>query len=237
MGKEQRFFRSVVLGQPKAEELPVGSIRYDKEKVIWSKTAKNSWGKYNEETESASSTTGPSQTKNDKAMDDAAEFPARRGWLELKEADTSEIIPPVLQSMRAFQCRVDTICALMDESIGTQKDVEELTVQVPGCAEQKMDRIESCTVKTDAQTNQIILGDLIKQCESMSTAMLTRERQLLRLVIGYDAAVRSLYQFLGIMQNTFIFELQQTLLEPVWQAVRAFQQLGRIPCFSSQCEQ
>ncbi len=223
MGQRQRFYRSVVVGQPNAKDSPQGSVLFDKEGVAWIKTDDDQWKSEEDE-------------RTDDAMDENAESPARLGWLEVKKAATSELIPPILQSMRAFQCKMEDTCELLSRSLNATED-DELTIKIPGCEEEKLDPLAACQPETAQETASFTDTEaLITQCASLRDNILNRERGLLKLLIAYDAAERSLYQFMG-MTGDFFDDLKSTLLGPVWQAVRAFQSLGRIPCFTAQCEQ
>lgn len=227
MGARQRFYRAVVFGEPAAKDSPQGSVRYDKDGDPWIKKADNAWQFSNDK---------GSTTQSDDNIDKTSEFPPRIGWLEVKKATTSELLPPVLQSMRALQCKMAQVCPLLLDSLGTEK-TDQINVHIAGCSDEKLTPFSACQPEdpTTDQPSYTQQDGLEEQCESLASTILNRERGLLRLMIAYDAAERTLYQFMGI-SGTFISELKTTLLGPVWQAARAFEQLGRIPCFTAQCE-
>lgn len=242
MGQRQRELRIVLLGQPEAKRSLPGSLRYDKEGKPWLKTAKDTWKSAPaEEEKDENAAPSPSQpnedeeTKSDSDMDDNGEFPPRLGWLEVKKAQTSELLPPILQSVRAFQCKLDNVCLLLSRSI-IEDQPDEIEVSSPGCIKETLPPLSACAITgADAPDSTAVIR-VIEQCEQMRDTIAAREAQMLKLLIAYDSAQRSLRQLLGMM-DTFVADLRNVLLGPVWQAVRAYQNIGRLPCFSSQCEQ
>lgn len=221
LSHEERFFRGVLYGQKKSELLPAGSVRTDKELNRWIKTGDGEWKSYAD---------GYSGTMwSDGQMDNEADVPARRGIFEIRKASTSELIPPILQSLRALQCRLRAVCRLAKDSLGADPE-DAIRVEVDGCLPQGFHPLPQCL---DAES----AGEVgIGICEQAVEAILEREVQLLKTAVAYDAAYRTLLQFAGQFEG-FLDDFQLPLLTPLWQAVRALGSLGKIPCFLSQCDE
>lgn len=221
LAHEKRLYRSVLFGQKESKDLPNGSVRYDKEGNAWIKKADNSWASYAK---------GYEQTKwFDGQMDDQADVPKRRGIFEATKTPTTDLIPAVTQAMRAYQCRLLSVCesALFSQSAGPNQTT--LTTQPQGCIELEQPVLTSCN-----QNEQATAG--ATSCTDVVHAMLQEEQQQLILLIAYDASVRSLYQFAGIFDG-FLKDVRFPLIEPLWQAVRALGSLSGLPCFIGQCDE
>ena len=240
MGSKLREYRAVVLGAPKASRAPIGTVRYDKDGLPWLKTSVGTWKTFaKKECEGGPGypcelTGEPPAQKDNDAMDDTAEFPPRRGWLEMKMATTSELLPPLLQSMRALQCKLENVCALTAASLNKPTG-NTVDIETPGCVKEKLPVLKACVPEKEGTVPQTAVETVLSECAGMRQTIIDREQELLKLLIAYDAAHRSLRQFLGLLE-TFTVDIRSTLLGPVWEAVRAFHALGRVPCFSSQCE-
>lgn len=241
MGGRLREYRGVVLGAPKASRAPIGTVRYDKDGLPWLKTSVGTWKTFaKKECDGGPGypcelTGEPPAEKDNDAMDDAAEFPPRRGWLELKMATTSELLPPLLQSMRALQCRLENVCALAAASLNKPSG-DTVDIETPGCVKETLPVLRACVPDKEGTVPQTAVETVLSECAGMRQTVVEREQELLKLLVAYDAAHRSLRQFLGLLE-TFTVDIRSTLLGPMWEAVRAFHALGRVPCFSSQCEQ
>ena len=109
LGTSERTFRSVVLGQRPAAKLPIGAVRYDRNGNLWRKKGPSVWRTL------AEGFTGT--TWSDTHMDAQAEFAARKGILEAKKTMTSDLIPDLLQAVRAFQCETQRDCMAAQDSI------------------------------------------------------------------------------------------------------------------------
>ena len=241
MGSRLREYRGVILGTPKASRAPIGTVRYDKEGLPWLKTSVGTWKTFaKKECDGGPGypcelTGEPPAEKGNDDMDDAAEFPPRLGWLEVRMATTSELLPPLLQSMRALQCKLENVCALTAASLNTPDD-ETVDIETPGCVKETLPVLKACVPDKEGTVPQTTVETVLSECASMRQTIVAREQEVLKLLVAYDAAHRSLRQFLGLLE-TFTVDIRSTLLGPMWEAVRAFHALGRVPCFSSQCEQ
>ncbi len=220
LAHEERMFRSVIFGQQKSEDLSIGSVRYDKEHATWIKKAEDEWQSLNENKDAT--------TWSDSLMDDEADVPERRGIVEWRKTPTSDLIPSMLQSFRALQCRLQAVCMTSTASQGA-KDEKTVKVQPDGCLEFEMDTMKACDV-----TNFGRVG--AGTCDAVTEAILAREEKMLQLLVMYDAAYRTLLQFSGTFEG-FMEDFRFPLLEPLWQMVRTMGALDNLPCFTAQCNE
>jgi hypothetical protein len=218
MAHEQRLYRSVLFGRQSAKSLPVGSALYDSGGNSWLKTDTNTW-------KSLSAT----DSQSDKQMDDSADIPVRRGIFEIRQAPTSDLIPPLTQAFRAFTCRLRAVCGAVAQANGTDSSTPTMKVQPVGCIEFTENVPNGCRAGSAAAVNT-------DSCDQMVDSVLDRERTLLTLTVAYDAAERTLWQFRGIFEQ-FIGDFQFPLLNPLWQTVRALGAFSKLPCFIGQCDQ
>lgn len=226
MAHEERLFRSVLFGQEKSEDLPEGSVRFNDEYATWLKTGENQWRSLDPGYEGT--------TWSDALMDEQADVQARRGIFETKKTPTSDLIPSMLQSMRALQCRLRAVCAGMRASQQEMEKPEDeradtVSVQPDGCLEFELPVMTSCQAGNVAQ-----LGP--GTCDSAVEAIMERESKLLHMTVAYDAAYRTLAQFAGIFEG-FLNDFRFPLLQPLWQMIRALGSLDGLPCFNGQCDE
>lgn len=215
---EDRLWRSVVFGQPKAADAPLGSVRRDSAYRQWIKRAQDAW------VWSADEDT----TIDDATMDDESDVSARRGLLAVRTADTSELLPPLIQSARALRCRLYSVCATARASTDATEPV--VSVAVDGCREMEMPVLEAC-----AEASPRVLT-AVRGCDAIAEDTFSRNEALLELAVTYDAAYRSLAQFEGIFEG-FLTDVRFPLLQPLWQTVRTLGAIDNLPCFLAQCDE
>jgi hypothetical protein len=249
LAQQQRVERQNLFGRLDAAREPVGNTRYDRDGTPWIKTAAGTW---RTDTEGYTGTTWSDAQMNrmtewEGMNEEAAGDPSpRAGIFETKRALTSELIPPILQAERAFQCRVAAVCqALRDARDGAKPGADGLlTVNVTGCMPLKMRALQTCNFfgpeKDDPNAplpqSAAVFDDSValSDCDANADQMLARERELLKMAVSYDAAYRSLLQFSGNFDR-YLGEFKGDLLGPIEQAMPLLSQLSRIPCFLSQC--
>ena len=223
LAQEQRIYRGVLFGHTKAEKARPGDTRYD--------TKGNAWIKLRDDGRMVWRSPAPN-FKNmiweDGRMNDWDEAEPRTGIFETKKALTSELIPPLTQSMRALRCRLAAVC---EASVSKE---ETIMVQTPGCMELPVDPMPSCQFGDTAKAGQV--GIMRGYCRQVADRLLDQESELLKLAVTYDASYRSTVQFAGNF-DLFLKEFRVSLLTPIRQAVSLLGQLNRIPCFTSQCDE
>jgi hypothetical protein len=221
LGFEQRLFRSTVFGSPEIQWFEPGNVLYDKEGNTWMKISDDAW----------QSPDIPDETWTDSIMNDEREIEPRFGILETRRALSSEVLPNMLQAVRAYQCRLRATCMTVAES--REEDPEEenatLDIQPPGCIEFEMPVFQGCI-----DVDSVLIESLA--CDDAADLLIEREIRMLEMIIGYDAAYRSLLQFAGIFEG-FLTDFQSPLLQPLWQMVRAAGSLDGIPCFLAECNE
>lgn len=229
LAKEQRLYRSVVFGAQKAKNLPVNSLLYDGDGKAWLKTQENEWAAVPEEGSSSSS---GGKTRGDAGMDEASDTPVRRGLLQAKRTATSDIIPGITQSLRAFQCRLRGVCEALKASQDEGQEGKTVTVQPDGCIEMEFPVIRGCA---DTEGVGVALVDP-SMCDTAADSLFKHESDILDLSVSYDASYRTVAQFAGMFEG-FLSDFRFPLLNPLWQTVRTLGGLKNIPCFLSQCEE
>lgn len=219
LAHEERQYRAVVFGQKSAANLPVGSVQYDKEGNTWMKTGESQWQSLAKGYEGT--------TWSNTLMNEQMDVPVRRGILETRKALTSELIPPLAQSLRALQCRMRAECVLSrasETAVGAA-----IKIQPDGCMEFEWKPFPAC--KPGGQQSAGVMT-----CDDAADSIMDRETVLLRMIVTEDAAYRTLLQFEGIFQG-FLSDFRFSLLSPLWQTVRIIGGLTNIPCFLSQCNE
>jgi len=232
LAKEQRLYRSVILGHSKAEKAPIGEVRYDKEGNAWIKTEKEKWKTVVKGYEN----TTWSDTQMDRMDEQMPEKPKeRKGILETKRMLTSDLVPYLTQSFRALQCRIDLICRTAELSIDVKgKEKKKITVSAPGCMEEERDSFPACQLVAGGNTQPEGL-DTLSYCRNIGRDMLSREEDLLRLLVEYDAAYRSLMQFAGNF-DLFLGSFEWSIGNLLRQTAGVLGTLQRIPCFIASCD-
>ncbi len=233
MAHHQRLHRIVLFGREKAEEAGQNEVRYDAEGAAWIKTG-GVWrpraaGK-------------DRQSMSDSEMDQKAETDPTwkenffRGILSTKTHVTSELLPPMLQSLRALRCRLRSVCSAAILSLGAPEGQTALEGSVEGCipyAEMGIQVFPGCRLVN--QTDKTAAVQVQKSCEEAFDALYNRESRVLELLVSYDAATRTLLQFAGGFR-TFLDEFDGSLLKPFRQVADLLKEVTRIPCFLWKCE-
>jgi hypothetical protein len=241
LGLQQRLYRRVLFGMTEAQDAELGSTRYTSDGVPWMKVSDNSWKSQ------AEGYAGISKNDDDIDRDIERDFldPSdantfRAGLFSTKGVLTSELIPAATQSFRALQCRTAAVCEaerLIMNGSAVKNDT--LTIKIPGCRDIEVQAMPLCRAEDNdgalALTPTYAAG-AYNYCQSVSKAMVNHEAALLKFSVAYDAAYRTLLQFTGTFDD-FLTIFQGDLLSPIRQAQTLLQQLGRIPCFLSMCNE
>ena len=236
LAREHRLYRRVLFGLSRAADEDNGATRNDKEGNTWFKSDTNTWRSQAKGFENTtwSDTLMDIQVERDPLQPtDGATF--RRGIFGTRGVLTSELIPPLTQSFRALQCRTYSVCEAVARSLTGEKPVNGMyMIKIPGCRELPVHAPTSCTSSDGGALSVFARGSAMTSCSPMVEALLARESEMLTLSVTYDAAYRSLLQFAGTFDD-FLSVFRLDLLRPIRQSLPLLQQLGRIPCFLSQC--
>lgn len=226
--KEQRLYRSVLLGHQKTKEAQVGELRYDKEGTTWIKTKTNEWRSVAKGYEST--------TWSDTQMEKQDEQGARRGIIETRGLLTSDLVPYFTQAFRALQCRTEFICGVAAASITIdKKEAKKVKVTAPGCFVEERDSYPDCQLLS-AERTTTDEGDVRSYCQSIMTDFLNREEELLKLIVEYDAAERSLLQLAGNF-NLFLKSWEWPISRTLSRTAALAGYYQRIPCFIASCDE
>ena len=236
LAKEQRYYRAVLLGHPKAKNASVGDVRYDDEGNAWIKTEDNKWKSAAKDKEKTTWKDSEMDKHDEMREDDKLEDSP--GIFETKRVLTSDLIPYLIQSFRALQCRIDMICRTVDLSINQKKeegeDSQKVRVGAMGCIEEELEIYPSCQLSA-GERSTAEEGDALGYCTSAGREMLAREEDLLRVLVEYDAAYRSLLQLAGSL-DLFMGSFEWPVGQLLRQTAGILGYMQRIPCFIATCD-
>jgi len=207
-------------------QAPMGTTLSDESGVLWIKT-KDGWAK------ALGSQTDNKMEFNEAELDGAsAEQKARRGIFDTQRTLTSELIPFLMSSMRAFQCRVQYICGTISSSIDTE--AQSVDLEIPGCFPEERPTVPACHFAIE-ERQESEAANVQKYCILIGDEMLRREADLLKFAVEYDAAYRTILQFAGSFDLS-LQELKWPLTFTIRQATGIIGQYSRIPCFLGNCD-
>lgn len=234
LAREQRLYRAYMFGKKRAEDAEVGNVRYDTDGWAWLKTI-------DENTPWINSSPGDqglswSNTIMDQE-DEHAEIIPIKGIFETRRVMTSELIPYLLQNIRALECRTAALCEVSrfseDKEGPDPFHIDE--VQPIGCIKfRELATWKECHFKTP-DLSVASPADSRSYCDEITNQLIRREVQQLLLATEYDAGFRTLLQFAGNF-DIFLREMRWPLTGTLRQAVQLIGQLERIPCFLSSCD-
>lgn len=248
---QQFVLRQIWFGRKDAEQETVNAVREDDEGDIWMKTGENIWRTSTKGFENTTWTNA--QMNGQTAWEGMNETTLvgkrseRTGIFEQKGMLTSELLPDLLQSFRAFQCRTAMVCEAVEQSFlrGKTDDGGFLHIATPGCEEMIMKPLAQCRFgNADAKEAMDLQNPLTgfsttvvhTECQPLAEQLIAREASFLRTAVAYDAAIRTLLQFGGSF-DAFIEGLRGDVLAPLEQTMSLLSQLSRIPCFAAQCNE
>lgn len=239
MGREQRLYRAALFGRTAAADAPLGAVRFTDDGVMYMKRGDGSWQTSGEGADPLTNAEMDAEGEKDVLCEthpSSCITVPRKGLFEVRRAQTTDIaiLPPLLQAQRSLLYRALTICELADLSV-SRKATEPLAVQIDGGLPMTMPPITAC--RFEGAVNVGNLQKIVTQrCQEMAQSLIDRERELLTLIVSYDSAVRSLYQFAGPFDD-FLRGWRASILTPVWQAARVLRWMPRIPCFLAPCNE
>jgi hypothetical protein len=237
LGREQRLYRWTLLGHPQASDAPLGEVRYTQDGKLYLKKGENSW--YPASGDPLGNPEMDAQEEKDVLCDTDAPSCVtvpRKGVFEVRGSETSDIniLPAALHAQRALLYRTLAVCDAAEQSMNA-KVSNPLTTDVIGGRPMRFTPFLGCAFggKQEWQAAKVTVTE---RCRAIADALVQRERELLTMLIAYDASQRSLYQFAGGF-DMFMERWRDALSGPIWQAVRILRWLPRIPCFLSSCDE
>ena len=227
-----RKMRSIALGQLSSADLPLESVRYNKQLVPWTKKERDVWNTIDRNLSGT--------TLDDLQMDGQAEFHARRGILSQTGALTSQdILPDMAQLLRAFQCHTRAICDLQRASQSMDAP-NIIKVQPLGCIEYSLPRMSECALHQPVggsnMTDTSYAFVSASVCNDVRNELIDYEENVLTMLTTYDATYRVFMQFAGTFQD-LMTSFRVLFLTPLWQTVRVMNGFDSIPCFNGQCDE
>ncbi|MDD4319596.1 MAG: hypothetical protein PHW10_04720 [Candidatus Peribacteraceae bacterium] len=240
LNKERFLFESALFGIRPAREERTGASRVDWKGNIWIKTESNSWatsggpdGDITKSNGEMDEETAPDPLAPDTGIDPSE---GRTGILQTQRALTSDIIPPLLQSFRAFQCRALTVCEAADKATGSPKkdgdSASQSSLQAIGC--RPMDPAPLPLCRPTPVWTFVDTVAMRSYCAPVAEELIRYEESLLGYLAHEDAAHRSLRQFGGNFEP-ILRMLDFSFLTPLDQASQFLGRFSRLPCFLPYC--
>lgn len=231
LSRQQRLFRTVLLGRGPAASAPQGTVWHDDESgLAWLKDDTNTWH------------TIPTQkVRSDREMESAVEkdpawtSPFRRGLFSTRTTLTSSLIPPLTQAYRALQCRLETVCRLTTGLAVGAEGAPTVDQTVDGCLspeELGLTGVTECKFTTERAARDAVQAD--QNCRDAVGAVLAHEAETLRLLVAYDAATRTSLQYVGNLER-LVSDILYPLLWPLVELGNLVKDLARVPCFLGIC--
>ncbi len=209
-----------------AAQAPIGTTFSDDRGIMWIKTL-DGW-----KTALSFQADKDMEFARDQSSGTSAELEVRRGIFDTQRTLTSELIPFLVSSMRAFQCRTQYVCTTIDASISNAESSAQLNV--PGCLPEERPLIPACRFAAE-ERQESEAARVQRYCILIGNEMLRREADLLKFAVEYDAAYRTILQFAGNFDLS-LQELKWPLTFTIRQATGIIGQYNRIPCFLGNCD-
>ena len=248
LAREIRLYRAVLFGRQRAEYEPVGTVWFDHFGKAWYKVGEDLWeyvGKDKDAIEKISNSDMEALHEKDilPVIEDGVDFspdpsdkdaPLYQGIFGTKRVLTSELVPYLTQAMRSLSCRSAMVCEGINKSIEIKsKAPKPITIGVHGCLSIPALSIPACHMAKEADPLEI--SDAYQYCSDVSSAIVKRESEILKMLVEYDAAYRSLLQFAGLFDE-FLLEFRWTLAGSIRQSASVIGWMGRIPTFLASCD-
>ncbi len=252
--QQQRIARQILLGRPDAKDEPKGNTRYGEDGSAWIKTDDNTWRStspgYENTTWSDLQMNRQTEWEGMNEIENPSPREPRLGQLDRRGALTSDIVPALAQMLRGYKCRLEMVCGNVRASYlddGENPD-DYKPIETPGCMDLQMKPYSQCHFDNDElieddeeddaekQRNIEAYSDTIvrENCRPLIEQLVEREKQMYLLAGFYDASYRSLLQFAGNFDE-FLIAFHDDMLTPIEQSMSLLGELGRMPCFLSQC--
>lgn len=230
LARQQRLYRTVVLGRGTAAAAPQGSVWYDDETGdAWLKEDDNAWRSIPSDV-----TRSDGQMEGNVERDPEWDSVFRRGIVETRTTLTSSLVPSLTQAFRALQCRLETVCSLAtNQLVGDGEGGGESSVD--GClppSQLGLDSMAACRF-TEISASRDAL-DALSACRVSAAAIVAHEAEALRLLTAYDAATRTSLQYAGVLDR-LVRSVRYPLIWPLIELSDLVRDVARIPCFLGIC--
>lgn len=248
LAREVRLYRAVLFGRQRAKYEPIGTVWFDHVGRAWYKVGEDLWeyvGKEDADADTMSNSEMELMHEKDilPIVADGVDFspdpsdkdaPLYQGIFGTKRVLTSELVPYLAQAMRSLSCRTAMVCDGVNKSTEIKsRTPQNITIDIHGCLRLPALSIPACHMAKDADAVQF--ADAYQYCSDVSSAITKRESEILKMLVEYDAAYRSLLQFAGLFDK-FLLEFRWTLAGSIRQSASVIGWIGRIPCFLASCD-
>jgi hypothetical protein len=223
--REHTLFRSILFGEPKAEDAPIGHIITAGDGSNWIKTEENTWRSVADGYEDT--------TWRDILTERQKIAPTRKGIFATKRMLTSELVPAITDAVRTFDCRLRYICKNVE--LAAQGQETPITASVVGCTEHELVPIDACMPSAIEGVSTTEVTDALTYCTALTTELLKRETELLALTVEYDAAYRSTLQLAGDLDG-FLTQLRWPMTNTIQKVANIIGSVARVPCFTASCD-
>jgi hypothetical protein len=234
--RESAVFDARLFGTKRAADEPEGATRTAFDGTLYLKTEEDTWA-------SSGATMSNADMDGATAYDllpapgtgsPAVPFP---GILETRKALTSDLLPHLTQSFRAFLCRVESVCKAAELALMKRADGNSATVKVtvPGCREMELPVLNRCVPNPVT----FILNDqatLPHYCGPVAEDLILFQESKLLFLAHEDASHRTLRQFAGYLEP-FLNIVRFPFVQPFRQVTSFVGQWSGISCFLSHCAQ
>lgn len=236
LNRERFLFEGVLLGRKAARDERAGATRVDQQGIVWMKTGIGRW------------VSASLQPLTDEQMDQAtardplAFSPAapgveQKGLLQTQQALTSDLLPPLLQSFRALQCRTASLCQAARLAVAPTGGAGggNIRVAVPGCEEIEVPPLPNCIASPLMSYEDPM--ELPRFCAAARDELVQFEEGNLLSLGHYDASHRTLRQFAGYLEP-FLQFVSFPFVAPLRQVTSFLGQWSaEVPCFLPYCAQ
>lgn len=222
--QEHRLFRSVLFGEPEAEKAPIGHVITANDGSNWIKTGESEWRSVAKGFKDT--------TRTDSTIDSQKSVPDRTGIFETKRVLTSELVPHITEALRTFDCRLRMLCKSVQ--LGTEGQTEALEISVTGCEPRSLTPPTACQAQNE-EVSPNLGAEGIVYCDDLTEELYTREVELVRMTVEYDAAYRSTLQLAGDLDG-FMTQLRWPMTNTIQKVANIIGSVARVPCFTASCD-
>lgn len=234
VAQQQINYRQQLFGLKAASGARLGTVRYqwgNSEHRGWAMYGMTPWIKVDDD--KWENVAG--DEKGDRAIDGYTD--PHPGIFETKRMTTSELIPHLLQAVNILRCRLAVVCEMVRSSLPLEdEDYQSIKVSPRGCYQPGFSAsLPMCHLQQGGTGSTVSHQiDNVSHCNEIADQVIRHETDILKMLVEYDAAYRSMLQLAGDL-DLFLQELRWPLTNGLRDTVQLVGTLERIPCFVSSC--
>jgi len=182
--------------------------------------------------------------------------PSPRSVLNTVAANTSDLVPYLVQNYHALDCRLHLVCDAIASSQRGDISASMVIAHEPlGCSRLfaargrwwsadrqnetfRVQPIPECAYDSFASVSYDLLPSAYlaeEECNAWSQEVLHEERQMLRLIVAQDAAERGMRRIVPVFQNV-LADIRESFLVPLRGMIDLFGSvIHPIPCLLRHC--